>query len=75
VVPDGPDSGNCETQLLQVTREEGIWQGLLRWLEENPSHPVRQQVLEHFRHWQDACYWRERPYLGWAMYVLKPGME
>ncbi len=53
----------------------GNWRGLLRWLDENPSHPDRQQVFEHFRHAQDDYYWRERPYLGWAMYVLKPRMD
>jgi ubiquinone/menaquinone biosynthesis C-methylase UbiE len=51
------------------------WYGLLRWLEENPSHPDRQQVFEHLRHSQDDYFQRESLYLGWAMYVLKPGME
>jgi ubiquinone/menaquinone biosynthesis C-methylase UbiE len=50
------------------------WDALLRWLEENPSHPDRQQVFEHLRHSQDEYFRYERPYLGWAMYVLKPGM-
>jgi len=49
------------------------WHGFLRWLEENPSHPDRQQVLEHFHQWQDDYSRYERPYMGWAMYVLKPG--
>lgn len=51
------------------------WYGLLRWLEENPSHPERQQVFEHLRHSQDGYFLYERPYLGWAMYVLKPGTD
>ncbi len=48
------------------------WYGLLRWLEENPTHPDRQQVFERLRHTQDAYFQYERQYLGWAMYVLKP---
>lgn len=48
------------------------WYGLLRWLEENPTHPDRQQVFEHFRHTQDDYFRYERQYLGWAQYVLAP---
>jgi ubiquinone/menaquinone biosynthesis C-methylase UbiE len=48
------------------------WYGLLRWLEENPSHPDRQQVFEHLRRTQDDYFRYERPYMGWAMYVLSP---
>ncbi len=48
------------------------WYGMLRWLEENPSHPDHQQVLEYFHQWQDDYSRYERPYMGWAMYILKP---
>lgn len=48
------------------------WYALLRWLEENPSHPDRRQVFEHLRHSQDEYFRYEKPYMGWAMYVLKP---
>jgi len=51
------------------------WYGLLRWLEENPTHPDRQQVFEHFRRSQDDYFRYERQYLGWAMYVLAPQVE
>jgi protein-L-isoaspartate O-methyltransferase len=51
----------------------GNWYGLLRWLEENPSHPDRQQVLDHYRRTQDDYVRYERSYVDWAMYVLSPG--
>lgn len=47
------------------------WYGLLRWLDENPAHPDRQQVFEHLRRTQDEYFQYERKYIGWAMYVLK----
>lgn len=64
--------------VIRATRDEwdryysDNWYGLLRWLDENPSHPDRQQVFEHLRRSQDDYFRYERPHLGWAMYVLKP---
>jgi hypothetical protein len=51
------------------------WRGLLQWLDENPAHPDRRQVFEHFRRSQDDYFRYERQYMGWAMYVLKPSMD
>jgi cyclopropane fatty-acyl-phospholipid synthase-like methyltransferase len=88
-------SAHAETELLQMTREEGFeleyvirashddwdryssdnWYGLLRWLEENPAHPDRQQVFEHFRRSQDDYFRYERQYMGWATYALAPGQQ
>lgn len=53
--------------------EAGNWQGLLRWLQENPDHPERQVVLDHLREIQDWYLRFGREFLGWAIYVLEPG--
>lgn len=52
--------------------EAGKWRGLVQWIEENPNHPERQQVIEHLHKIQDEYLRYEREYLGWAMYVLNP---
>jgi SAM-dependent methyltransferase len=48
------------------------WYGLIRWLEDNPAHPDRQQVLEHLHSDQDDYIRFMRKYMGWAMYTLSP---
>lgn len=52
--------------------EADNWHGIVRWLEDNPAHPERNQVLDHMRKTQDdyAVYGRE--FIGWAMYALAP---
>jgi SAM-dependent methyltransferase len=50
--------------------EAGNWQGLVRWLEENPQHPERDSVLGHLRDTQDEYLRYGREHFGWAMYVL-----
>lgn len=50
----------------------GNWRGLLRWLEENPDHPERAQVRNHFLNDQDEYFRYGREYLGWAIYLLTP---
>lgn len=52
--------------------QAGNWQGLLKWLDENPEHPERQQVLDHLHESQDWYLRYGREYLGWAIYVLTP---
>lgn len=52
--------------------ETGNWLGLRRWLEENPNHPERQQVIDHLHESQDEYIKYGREYLGWAMYLLAP---
>lgn len=49
------------------------WRGLQSWLEENPDHPDFEEVKTHLHSVQKEYLQYERPYLGWAMYVLKPG--
>jgi ubiquinone/menaquinone biosynthesis C-methylase UbiE len=50
------------------------WHGLIRWLEENPGHPDREQVKRHLHSSQDDYLEYEREYMGWAMYVLSPAV-
>ena len=48
------------------------WYGLIRWLEENPGHPEREEVMKHLHSEQDDYFRYIREYMGWAMYVLTP---
>jgi SAM-dependent methyltransferase len=48
------------------------WHGLIRWLEENHSHPDHGQVFKHLRSSQDDYLQFGRQYMGWAMYSLAP---
>lgn len=48
------------------------WHGLIRWLEENPTHPDYEQVFDYFRIDQDDFLKFQRQYMGWAMYCLAP---
>jgi SAM-dependent methyltransferase len=52
--------------------ESANWCGLIRWLEENPNHAERADVLAHLRHTQDAYLTYGRELWGWAMYALCP---
>jgi ubiquinone/menaquinone biosynthesis C-methylase UbiE len=49
------------------------WYGLLRWIEENPGHPDREQIFQHFRTDQDDYLKYQMQNMGWAMYCLAPG--
>ncbi len=48
------------------------WYSLIRWLEENPTHPDYEQVFKFFRTDQDDYLQFQRQYMGWAMYCLAP---
>lgn len=48
------------------------WYALLRWIEENPQHPERQQVIDHLHESQDEYIRYGRMYYGWAIYILNP---
>lgn len=52
--------------------EAGNWDGLLRWIEENPTHPERWQVIDHLHESQDEYFTYGREYFGWALYLLNP---
>jgi cyclopropane fatty-acyl-phospholipid synthase-like methyltransferase len=48
------------------------WRGLVRWIDENPGHPERQEVTEYLHKTQEEYLKYEREYIGWAIYVLTP---
>lgn len=48
------------------------WYGYLRWIEQNPNHPEREEVIRHFHMDQDKYLKYDREYMGWAIYVLTP---
>ncbi|UCC15953.1 MAG: class I SAM-dependent methyltransferase [Dehalococcoidales bacterium] len=52
--------------------EAGNWRGLVNWLNENPTHPERPEVIDRLRGNQDEYFRYGREYLGWAIYVLSP---
>ncbi len=52
--------------------ETGNWIGFLKWIEENPTHPERQQVIDHLHKSQDEYFTYLRKYLGWALFILNP---
>jgi len=53
-----------------LTYEAGNWQGFLAWLDENPDHPERNQVIDRLHSEQDTYIKYGREYLGWAVYIL-----
>jgi len=52
--------------------EADNWRGLIRWIEENPNHAERDEVISHLHKIQDEYLDYGREYMGWAMYVLAP---
>ena len=52
--------------------EADNWHGLIRWIEENPQHPEREDVIRHLHKIQDEYLNCGREHMGWAMYVLAP---
>lgn len=52
--------------------EADNWVGLLHWIEANPDHPERQQVIDHLHETQDEYTRYGYKYFGWAIYVLTP---
>lgn len=54
--------------------EASNWLGALQWIEENPGHPQRQDMIDMVRSSQDFYINYSREYIGWAIYVLKPTM-
>jgi SAM-dependent methyltransferase len=52
--------------------EADNWYALVCWIEENPEHPERQEVIDHLHSDQELYFKYTREFLGWAMYVLSP---
>ncbi len=48
--------------------------GLSDWLDENPMHPAREDVLQHLHESQEEYLQFGREHFGWALYVLKPSV-
>jgi len=47
--------------------ESDNWHGLIRWIEENPEHPERREVIDHLHKSQNEYIRFGREYMGWAM--------
>lgn len=45
---------------------------MIRWIEEDPAHPQRAELIAHLHKIQDDYLGLGREYMGWAMYVLAP---
>lgn len=52
--------------------EADDWVGLVHWIEANPNHPERQEVIDHLHESQEEYMRYGRMYFGWALYVLTP---
>jgi len=54
------------------TYETSNWKGFIKWLQENPDHPERQQVVDRLHVVQQEYLRYGKDFVGWAMYVLVP---
>ena len=52
--------------------EASNWYSLLRWIEANPEHPSRQEVIDYLHECQEEYTRFGREYFGWALYLLNP---
>jgi cyclopropane fatty-acyl-phospholipid synthase-like methyltransferase len=52
--------------------ESANWRGLAYWLEDNPHHPERKQVVDHLHQSQEEYFLYVREFIGWAVYILAP---
>jgi SAM-dependent methyltransferase len=52
--------------------EADNWRGLIAWLEENPEHPERGDVIQRLHGNQEEYLKYGREFIGWAIYVLNP---
>lgn len=48
------------------------WHNTIRWIDENPEHPDRQEIINYLHVQQEKYLRYEREYLGWAVYILAP---
>lgn len=53
--------------------ESGIWGSCMAWLREHPDGPGHDEVLDYFHRVQEEYLAFGREYLGWAMYLIRPG--
>jgi SAM-dependent methyltransferase len=52
--------------------EASNWFSLARWLEENPNHPEKKEVINWLHEMQDEYLRYGREYCGFAVYILNP---
>jgi SAM-dependent methyltransferase len=55
--------------------ESGIWGSIRAWLSDNPDHPERDGLIEYLRRIQEEYFGYGREFMGWAIYVLVPGLR
>ena len=64
--------------LYRATREDidryesAHWHSYIQWIEANPDHPNRQDVINYLHKIQRDYLEFDRSNLGWALYVLNP---
>jgi len=46
------------------------WYGLLRWIDENQTHPDHRYVIDHLHKIQEMYLKYQKKYEGWAIYIL-----
>jgi len=47
------------------------WLGMIDWIENNPEHPDRDDVIRHLHDSQDEYLRYGRKYLGWGIFLLR----
>ncbi len=55
--------------------ESAIWQQCIRWLDEHPSHPEREEIEEYLCKIQDEYLVYGREAFGWAIWIFGKGAE
>lgn len=70
---------NKHCELISVIRsniderdiyESANWRGLMDWIEKNPEHPDRDEVVRFLHDSQDEYLRYGRKYLGWGIFIL-----
>jgi len=54
--------------------ESGIWEACSGWLRDNEDHPEADEIRDYLHTIQDEYMGFGREYMGWAMYILTPGV-
>jgi len=54
--------------------ESAIWEACSGWLRDNEDHPEADEIRDYLHTIQDEYMGFGREYMGWAMYILTPGV-
>jgi len=54
--------------------ESAIWEACSGWLRDNADHPEADEIRDYLYTIQDEYLAFGREYMGWAMYILTPGI-